>query len=351
MRTRQHVLQHLVDHGNVRGAAARGVRQHAFGVETLIQNERIRVQQAAHHHLQAAHVVKRQRDLPQPLAVTIKRSIGNRRRVTQIFPGQRHSFRTPGGTGREHDHRRGAAVEHMRAALGEMDDAFKRVLARFVLATARSGPATATRAPERPRRARLGRGDVRARVKRRALRMPGARSFRGSGSVIRHGPNKVRHIAFINGVRHVERTAALQVKQARLLFRVRQPVVQRHQREPAVCRRQQQKHARWLVRQVHGNRVAKRNAATTQQASKTRRNHAGFPVRQRFDVAVFVDIREARALRIEPHHVFEHADHVGNAPAFALRANRSYGNFGNFEKSGLRFSLNASRPSFASSLV
>ena len=140
-------------------------------------------------------------------------------------------------------------------------------------------------------------------------------------------------------------------KQARLLFRIRQPVVQRHQREPAVCRRQQQKHARWLVRQVHGNRVAKRNAATTQQASKTRRNHAGFPVRQRFDVAVFVDIREARALRIEPHHVFEHADHVGNAPAFALLANRSYGNFGNFEKSGLRFSLNASRPSFASSLV
>ena len=36
---------------------------------------------------------------------------------------------------------------------------------------------------------------------------------------------------------------------------------------------------------------------------------------------------------------------VGSAPT------RSYGNFGNCVKSGARFSLNASRPSFASSVV
>ena len=79
VRRRQHVLQHLVDHRDVGGAAAGGVGQHAAGVEALVEDERVRVQEAAHHHLQAAHVIQGQRRLPQPLAATIERGVRNRR--------------------------------------------------------------------------------------------------------------------------------------------------------------------------------------------------------------------------------------------------------------------------------
>ena len=57
VRRRQHVLQHLVDHRDMGGAATGGVGQHAAGVEALVEDERVRVQEAAHHHLQAANMV------------------------------------------------------------------------------------------------------------------------------------------------------------------------------------------------------------------------------------------------------------------------------------------------------
>ena len=57
VRRGQHVLQHLVDHRDMGGAATGGVRQHAAGVEALVEDERVLVQEAAHHHLQAANMV------------------------------------------------------------------------------------------------------------------------------------------------------------------------------------------------------------------------------------------------------------------------------------------------------
>ena len=57
VRRRQHVLKHLVDHRDMGGAATGGVGQHAAGVEALVEDERVLVQEAAHHHLQAANMV------------------------------------------------------------------------------------------------------------------------------------------------------------------------------------------------------------------------------------------------------------------------------------------------------
>ena len=81
VRRRQHVLQHLVDHRDVGGATTGGVGQHAAGVEALVEDERVRVQEAAHHHLQAAHMVQGKRRLPQPFAAAIERSVRDRRRI------------------------------------------------------------------------------------------------------------------------------------------------------------------------------------------------------------------------------------------------------------------------------
>ena len=57
------------------GAATGGVGQHAAGVEALVEDERVRIQEAAHHHLQAAHMVQGKRRLPQPFAAAIERSV------------------------------------------------------------------------------------------------------------------------------------------------------------------------------------------------------------------------------------------------------------------------------------
>lgn len=62
-------------------------------------------------------------------------------------------------------------IEHVRAAFGEMDDAFHGILAGNVLAAARRRLTAVPRAAERAGGAGLRRGDVGARRERRALRM------------------------------------------------------------------------------------------------------------------------------------------------------------------------------------
>ena len=89
---RKQILQHLVDHRNVGGAASGRVGQHARGVETAIQDEGRAVQQAAHHHLEAADVVKRQHRLPQALAATVEHRVGHFRRRADVLPGEGHGF-------------------------------------------------------------------------------------------------------------------------------------------------------------------------------------------------------------------------------------------------------------------
>ena len=79
-------------------------------------------------------------------------------------------------------------IEHVRAAFGEMDDAFHGILAGDVLATARRLAAVA-RAAERAGGAGLGRGDVGTRREGRALRMTATVRSRigGAGCLVGHG--------------------------------------------------------------------------------------------------------------------------------------------------------------------
>ena len=320
VRRRQHVLQHLVDHRDVGGAAAGGIGQHAAGVEALVEDERVRVQEAAHDHLQAAHVIQGQRRLPQPLAAAVERGVRNRRRIAKVIPGQGHGLRAAGGAGREHDHRHGAAVEHVGAAFGEMDDAFHRVLPGDVLAATRRCLAAMARAAERAGGASLGGGDVGARREGRALRMAATVGGRlgGAGGLVGNGLQQVRRVRHVDGVDDVHGAGALQVEQARLLLGIGQTGVHGDEREPAVGSREQHDDEGRVVRQVDHHGIARLDAPSTQQAGQARRHHAGFPIRERFHVPFLVDKREACALRVLPHHAFEYADHEGSAPTFAL---------------------------------
>ena len=301
------------------GAATGGVGQHAAGVEAFVEDERVRVQEAAHHHLQAAHVVQGQRRLPQPLAAAVERGIRNRRRAAQVVPGQGHGLRAAGGAGGEHDHRHGAVIEHMRTAFGEMDDAFHGILAGDVLATARRLAAVA-RAAECAGGAGLGRGDVGSRREGRALRMATAMGGRlsGAGGLVGHGLQQVSRVRHIDGVGDVHGAGALQVEQARLLLGIGQARVHGDEREPAVGGRKQHDDESRAVRQVDHHGITRLDAPSAQQAGQARRHHAGLPVRERFHVPFLIDKREARALRVLPHHAFEYADHEGSAPTFTL---------------------------------
>ena len=201
-----------------------------------------------------------------------------------------------------------------------MDDAFHRILAGNVLAAARRRLAAMSRAAERAGGAGLGRGDVGARRKRRALRMATAvRSRIGSaGSLVRHGLEQAPRVRRIDGVGDVRGTGALQVEQARLLLGVGQTRVHGDEREPAVGGREQHDDECRVVRQVDHHGIARLDAPSAQQAGQARRHHAGFPIRERFHVPFLIDKREARALRVLPHHAFEYADHEGSAPTFTL---------------------------------
>ena len=210
-------------------------------------------------------------------------------------------------------------IEHVRAAFGEMDDAFHGILAGDVLATARRLTAMA-RAAERAGGAGLSRGDVGTRREGRALRMATAMGGRlsGAGGLVGHGLQQVSRVRHIDGVGDVHGAGALQVEQARLLLGIGQARVHGDEREPAVGGRKQHDDESRVVRQVDHHGITRLDAPSTQQAGQARRHHAGFPIRERFHVPFLIDKREARALRVLPHHAFEYADHEGSAPTFTL---------------------------------
>ena len=265
-------------------------------------------------------MVQGKRRLPQPLAAAVERSVRDRRRIAQVVPGQGHGLRTAGGAGREHDHRHGAMVEHMRAAFGEMDDAFHRILTGNVLAAASCRLASMACATERAGGAGLGRGDVGARRERRALRMAAAvcSRFGGAGGLVRHGLEQAPRVRHVDGIGDGHGAGTLQVEQARLLLGIGQARVHGDEREPAVGGRKQHDDESRVVRQVDHHGITRLDAPSTQQAGQARRHHAGFPIRERFHVPFLIDKREARALRVLSHHAFEHADHEGSAPTFTL---------------------------------
>ena len=126
----------------------------------------------------------------------------------------------------------------MRPALGEMNDALERILSRHVLAAARRFAAAASRASKGARAAHLSRSHIRTRVKRRALRMTRASRLRCARCVDGHRSYQVLHVRHIDGIRHLDATTALQIKQARLLFGIGKAIIQRYKRKPAVRRRQ-----------------------------------------------------------------------------------------------------------------
>ena len=140
----------------------------------------------------------------------------------------------------------------------------------------------------------------------------------GAGGLVGHGLQQVRRVRHIDGIGDVHGAGALQVEQTRLLLGIGQARVHGDEREPAVGGREQHDDEGRVVRQVDHHGIARLDAPSTQQAGQARRHHADFPIRERFHVPFLIDKREARALRILPHHAFEYADHEGSAPTFTL---------------------------------
>ena len=142
-------------------------------------------------------------------------------------------------------------------------------------------------------------------------------------------------------------------------------MVQRHQGEPSVGRRQGKEHVHGAVGQIHRHHIAWEDALIPQPSRKLRGDEPRLAIGVGRLVTAPIDRREEHGFRTQLRGAFENIDHerlaellgrdklnrAQEAPAGCGRGEASYGNFGNWVKSGARFSLKASRPSLASSVV
>ena len=143
-------------------------------------------------------------------------------------------------------------------------------------------------------------------------------------------------------------------------------MVQRHQGEPPVGRRQGKEHVHGAVRQIHRHRITWEDALIPQPSRELGGDEPRLAVGVGRLVAAPIDRREEYGFRTQLRGAFENIDHerlvellgrdklnrAQEAPRRLRQGGEaSYGNFGNWVKSGARFSLKASRPSLASSVV
>ncbi len=97
------VAQGLVDNRNMRRVKALRVGKHAGRFELAIENERRATQERTNDHLQAANVIKRQADLPQHLVSPGKNAVERPRRAREIPARNASRLRATGCARGEHD--------------------------------------------------------------------------------------------------------------------------------------------------------------------------------------------------------------------------------------------------------
>ena len=72
----EQVLQHLVDHGDMGEADARGILQNSRRVEARVEAKRRAIRDAAHHLLEAPNMVQGKRHLPHAAALHREHRVG-----------------------------------------------------------------------------------------------------------------------------------------------------------------------------------------------------------------------------------------------------------------------------------
>ena len=119
----QHILQHLVHHRDVGGVHHLGIAQHRRRVEALVDAQGPATTDAAHEHLEAAHMEKRQHRLPQtaPANAPGKHPVRCLRRLHEVAPGELGGLGLARRAGGEHNEGPMTRIEDMGGSFGEVD--------------------------------------------------------------------------------------------------------------------------------------------------------------------------------------------------------------------------------------
>ena len=301
----QQIGQNLIHYRNMRNAETQHVIQHAHGVVALVHDERATAQKRAHHDLEAANVAHGQHHLPHTTAFQRQSAVCRGGGTGDAIPRQKRGLRGSRRTRCEHDNARLLAIPRLFAFAGE----------RFEL---------------------------------RGMRH---RAFRQSGKIGKAVARRIDHQALNRRLlQYVDAGFArgvFQLHDAQLALFVGKTRIQQRQREAAVRRRQGKNHDFGTVVQIARKRSAATVTALGKLLSQSRSSKAGAAIAKRYRARIL--------LHAEKHLTglaVGHFRQLGNHCRHILYQGISdQGNFGNLSKSGLRFSLKASRPSFASSDV
>ena len=301
----QQIGQDFIDYRNMRNAEAQHVIQHPHGIVALVHDERATAQKRTHHYLEAANVAHGQHHLPHTAAFQRQNAVCCGGGTGDAIPRQKRGLRGSRRARCEHDNARLLAIPCLLAFAGE-------------------------------------------RLELRGMRY---RAFRQSGEIGKAVACRVDHQALNRRLLQYVDTGfargVFQLHDAQLALFIGKTRIQQRQREAAVRRRQGKNHDLGTVVQIARKRGATTVAVLGKLLSQSRSSKASAAIAKRYRARIL--------LHAEKHLTglaVGHFRQLGNHCRHILYQGISdQGNFGNLSKSGLRFSLKASRPSFASSDV
>ncbi len=223
---------------------------------------------------------------PRRLSVRLDASDAN----TDVSPRQRYGLRTPRGARREHDHGAASKSNTCAALFGEVDDTLGSILLRHFAATAQRRAARAG-AAERLRSAGLGGRRVHAGGEARAHAAPRRTDGGRCGHLARqHGLRAFQQArtrwSHRRATKPATHRACGRCPATDCTSRHGQAVVERGtKREAAVRGSQHDQHVRRIVRQIHGDAIARTHAAVQQEPRERSGQHARLAIRVRRLVA------------------------------------------------------------------
>ena len=279
----EHVLQHLVDHGNMGETDARGVLQDSRRVEARIEAKRRAVRDAAHDLLEAPNMVQGKRHLPHATAPHREHGVGRFSSSREHAPGRRHRLRLARRPRREEDERSFLVVEQVRFSFRKMGGLKDRI------ALGAHDDALAALEPRRPRK------------------------------VVRHVVHERLRPRFVNATCHAD-SRALQIEQAREFLRRCEAVVQHDERECPVPRGQGEEDELRAVRKVDRDAVATPDPLAPQATGDCRCREPGLAIGARMLRTVARDEREEDPVGICSHQAFERIYHRVLGPCFSSDA-------------------------------
>ena len=279
----EHVLQHLVDHGDMGETDARGVPQNSRRVETRVEAKRRAVRNAAHDLLEAPNMVQGKRHLPHTATPHREHGVGRFSSSREHAPGRRHRLRLARRARREEDERSFLVVEQVRFSFRKMGGLENRI------ALGAHDDAPAALEPRHPRK------------------------------VVRHVVHKRFRPRFVDATRHAN-ARAFQIEQARKLLRRCEAIVQHDERERPVPCGQGEKDELRTVRKVDRDAVAAPDPLAPQTTGDCRRREPGLAIGARMLRAVARDEHEEDPVGIQSHQAFERIDHREFGPLFSSDA-------------------------------